>query len=67
MFLWFFLHNQVTQSLTWVVRMSSELESDIVAVERTKEYSETPTEARKKYIYVQSLLAFYMRVIIGIS
>ena len=50
-FFGFFPYNQVTQSLTWVVRMSSELESDIVAVERTKEYSETPTEAGKKYIY----------------
>ncbi len=36
---------QVTQSLNWVVRMTSELETNIVAVERTKEYAETPTEA----------------------
>lgn len=35
----------VTQSLNWVVRMTSELETNIVAVERTKEYSEVPTEA----------------------
>lgn len=35
----------VTQSLNWVVRMTSELETNIVAVERTKEYAETPTEA----------------------
>ena len=35
----------VTQSLNWVVRMTSELETNIVAVERTKEYSELPTEA----------------------
>ena len=27
-----------------MVRMSSELEANIVAVERVKEYSETPTE-----------------------
>ena len=41
-----FLQNvQVTQSLNWVVRMTSELETNIVAVERTKEYAETPTEA----------------------
>ena len=36
---------QVTQSLNWLVRMTSELETNIVAVERTKEYAETPTEA----------------------
>lgn len=36
---------QVTQSLNWVVRMTSEMETNIVAVERTKEYAETPTEA----------------------
>ena len=35
----------VTQSLNWVVRMTSELETNIVAVERTKEYAEMPTEA----------------------
>ena len=35
----------VTQSLNWVVRMTSELETNIVAVERTKEYAEVPTEA----------------------
>jgi len=31
-------------SLNWMVRMASELEANIVAVERTKEYSESPTE-----------------------
>uniref|UniRef100_UPI00358F56A6 multidrug resistance-associated protein 1-like isoform X1 n=1 Tax=Myxine glutinosa TaxID=7769 RepID=UPI00358F56A6 len=36
---------QVTMSLSWMVRMSSELETNIVAVERIKEYAETPTEA----------------------
>ena len=36
---------QITQSLNFVVRMASELETNIVAVERVKEYSETPTEA----------------------
>ncbi|TRY85000.1 hypothetical protein DNTS_016183, partial [Danionella cerebrum] len=35
---------QVTMSLNWMVRMTSDLESNIVAVERVKEYSETPTE-----------------------
>ena len=38
-------HTQITQTLNWLVRMSSELETNIVAVERVKEYTETPTEA----------------------
>ncbi|KAM6898542.1 ATP-binding cassette sub-family C member 3 [Lycodopsis pacificus] len=36
---------QVTMSLNWMVRMTSDLESNIVAVERVKEYSETKMEA----------------------
>jgi multidrug resistance-associated protein (MRP) len=36
---------QVTASLNWMVRMTSELETNIVSVERIKEYTETPTEA----------------------
>ncbi|KFP32343.1 Canalicular multispecific organic anion transporter 2, partial [Colius striatus] len=36
---------QVTLSLNWMVRMTSDLETNIVAVERIKEYSETETEA----------------------
>ena len=36
---------QITQTLSCMVRMTSELETNIVAVERVKEYSETPTEA----------------------
>ncbi|XP_071481121.1 multidrug resistance-associated protein 1-like [Diadema antillarum] len=36
---------QITQTLNWMVRMTSELETNIVAVERVKEYAETPTEA----------------------
>lgn len=35
---------QVTQSLNMMVRMTSELETNIVAVERTKEYAETDNE-----------------------
>jgi len=35
---------QVTQALNWMVRMTSELEANIVAVERTKEYAEEPNE-----------------------
>ncbi|KFR15692.1 Canalicular multispecific organic anion transporter 2, partial [Opisthocomus hoazin] len=36
---------QVTLSLNWMVRTTSDLETNIVAVERIKEYSETETEA----------------------
>ena len=39
-----YLFVQVTQTLNWMVRMTTELETNIVAVERVKEYSETPTE-----------------------
>ncbi|VDK43346.1 unnamed protein product [Anisakis simplex] len=34
----------ITQTLNWAVRMTSDLETNIVAVERIKEYSESPTE-----------------------
>uniref|UniRef100_A0A8C5L1S6 Multidrug resistance-associated protein 1 n=1 Tax=Jaculus jaculus TaxID=51337 RepID=A0A8C5L1S6_JACJA len=36
---------QITAYLNWLVRMSSEMETNIVAVERLKEYSETKKEA----------------------
>ncbi|KAK9886057.1 hypothetical protein WA026_014840 [Henosepilachna vigintioctopunctata] len=36
---------QITQILNWVVRMTSDIETNIVAVERIKEYAETPQEA----------------------
>ena len=35
---------QITQTLNWMVRMSGEVETNVVAVERIKEYSETETE-----------------------
>ena len=42
--MYLFCVSQITQTLNWMVRMTSELETNIVAVERVKEYSETPTE-----------------------
>ncbi|XP_018340399.1 PREDICTED: multidrug resistance-associated protein 1 isoform X3 [Trachymyrmex septentrionalis] len=36
---------QITQTLNWLVRMTSDVETNIVAVERIKEYSETAQEA----------------------
>lgn len=35
---------QVTQTLNWLVRMNSELETNIVAVERVSEYCEIENE-----------------------
>lgn len=35
----------VTQTLNWLVRMTSEVETNIVAAERLKEYADSPTEA----------------------
>lgn len=35
---------QVTQTLNWLVRMTSELETNIVAVERVSEYTELENE-----------------------
>ncbi|XP_061829744.1 multidrug resistance-associated protein 1 [Nerophis lumbriciformis] len=40
---------QLTTSLTWLVRMSSEVETNIVAVERVKEYSDTEKEAEWRH------------------
>ncbi|XP_022785081.1 multidrug resistance-associated protein 1-like [Stylophora pistillata] len=37
---------EITETLNWAVRMTSELETQLVSVERVKEYSETDTEAR---------------------
>ena len=39
---------QITSSLNWMVRMTSEVETNIVSVERIKEYTETPTEVKIK-------------------
>ncbi|XP_067009700.2 multidrug resistance-associated protein 1 isoform X3 [Anabrus simplex] len=36
---------QITQTLNWLVRMTSDVETNIVAVERIKEYGETVQEA----------------------
>ncbi|XP_069566366.1 multidrug resistance-associated protein 1 [Brachyistius frenatus] len=40
---------QLTASLTWLVRMSSDVETNIVAVERVKQYSDTEKEAEWKH------------------
>ncbi|XP_055308206.1 ATP-binding cassette sub-family C member 2-like, partial [Sitodiplosis mosellana] len=36
---------QITETLNWLVRMTSEVETNMVAVERIKEYAETKQEA----------------------
>ena len=40
------LLNQVTVILDWMVRMASDLESNIVSVERIKEFTDAATEVR---------------------
>lgn len=46
---------QVTQTLNWMVRMTGDLETNILSVERVKEYSEFPTEVIiKAYIFTCS-------------
>ena len=42
---------QITGALNMMVRQTSELETNVVSVERTKEYSETPNEVRDCFIY----------------
>lgn len=41
------LHEQLTASLTWLVRMSADVETNIVAVEKVKEYSDTKKEVKR--------------------
>lgn len=45
----FLSYVQLTASLTWLVRMSSDVETNIVAVERVKEYSDTEKEVRRSF------------------
>ena len=40
--------SQVTSALNCMVRMASAVETNIVSVERIKEYTETPTEVKIK-------------------
>ena len=49
------VHAQVTNALTWVVRMTSELETNIVTVERVKEYSDISNEVFR--IMTQTLIS----------
>lgn len=44
---------QVTDSLNWVVRMSAEVESNIVSVERCFEYCELPVEEKENHIFIK--------------
>uniref|UniRef100_A0A0N5AB26 ABC transporter domain-containing protein n=1 Tax=Syphacia muris TaxID=451379 RepID=A0A0N5AB26_9BILA len=41
----------ITQTLNWAVRITSELETNIVAVERLKEYTESLTEGSKNQLH----------------
>ena len=41
-----FYHCQVAHILNWLVRMTSEMETDIIAVERVKEYIDCTSEVK---------------------
>lgn len=43
-------------ALNWMVRMTSDLETNIVAVERVKEYSESETEVSFQSLNLEVLL-----------
>lgn len=45
------LYCQVTDSLNWLVRMTSDLETNMVSVERIKEYTETDSEVMDLLLY----------------
>ena len=50
----------ITQILNWFVRMTSDLESNVVSVERIKEYSEIPTEV-SQFLFTSKL--FFKKLI----
>jgi len=50
---------QVTDSLNWLVRMTSDLETNMVSVERIKEYTETDSEVLHTTCSVHSLQKLY--------
>ena len=50
---------QVTDSLNWLVRMTSDLETNMVSVERIKEYTETDSEVSHATCSVHSLQKLY--------
>ena len=53
------LFTQVTSALNFMVRMTSELETNIVAVERTEEYAKQPSEVRET-VAIHTLLAIVL-------
>ena len=54
---------QITHNLDWIVRKGSELESNIVSVERIKEYSETTTEVNARYLFVCLFVSLFVYLI----
>lgn len=45
--------------MNWLVRMSSELETNIVAVERILEYTVTPSEVNISYLLYKYFCCIY--------
>lgn len=54
---------QITQTLNWLVRMTSEVETNIVAVERIKEYAETE---QVSFIILSHILVLYIYMVLGL-
>lgn len=61
-FLLLLYFTQVTASLNWLVRMSSELETNIVAVERVKEYGDTEKEVSASAGRLCVFMLYFCRV-----
>lgn len=61
-FLLLLYFTQVTASLNWLVRMSSELETNIVAVERVKEYGDTEKEVSAPAGRLCVIILYFCRV-----
>jgi len=51
---WLLWNDQVTDSLNWLVRMTSDLETNMVSVERIKEYTETDSEVRYQHFHLST-------------
>lgn len=60
---------QLTASLTWLVRMSSDVETNIVAVERVKEYRDTEKEVQgnKLFLLLEGVVTSHFLYGIGLG
>lgn len=56
------IFHQMTGSLEWLVNMMSEVEINIVSVERIKEYTETPQEVTFSEIFSCYFVLCYFNI-----